>query len=644
MRILRALPALLFGLMFAGGGVFFLSETAFPVWQDWRAMQQWQPAQAHLVSVDGGERYTRARYQYEFNGTAFEGDRATVTIFNDNIGSYHEDFSAWLRARQRAGEPVTVWVNPANPAQAVIDRDMRWGLFALMSAFCSIFILIGLTVAYAGITSSNKVGNSRRPSLTQLRKEWDQKRQTPGFNLGFMDYCRQRSEELAQEAKTGSKNTDWPLRKGWETSSIRSNAKAGFIAMWGFAIVWSAVSAPLLWVVPEEVAKGNYPGLIGLLFPLVGLFLIYKAVSMTGEYRRFGRVLVQMDPYPGAIGGHVGGRIVVPQLAYGTAVAPSAQLSVRLECVYSYVSGSGDNRSRRESIKWAEQGRPQVESAGQGVNLAFRFDVPEGLPEADVEQTGAYHWWRLSVAAEVDGIDLNRQYNIPVFRTGETSRSVNHDISAHVLKEKIQASDEARNAIAQGDFSLSGLSRAMRFSDEAGEIRMSFPMFRNKVLTVIAAIFAGGFGFASYSMLGMAFKGGAFGLFTGLFSVPFVLVALLAAMATIYLPLNNLHVRIRGSQVSVLRRLLFIPVFWRRLSATELSYLTIKRTGSTGQGADKVEHFKLLAHDRNGSRVTLAEDLDGEDVAGHFRDYLARRLNVETRPDEPISARRLSSA
>jgi hypothetical protein len=172
MHILRAVPALLFGLMFAGGGVFFLSGTALPVWQDWRAMQQWQPARAYLTSVQGGERYTKARYQYQFNGTAFEGDRATVTTFNDNIGSYHEDFSAWLRARQRAGEPVPIWVNPAKPAQAVIDRDMRWGLFALMSGFCSAFILIGLLVIYAGLSASDKAAKTRRPSLTELRKEW----------------------------------------------------------------------------------------------------------------------------------------------------------------------------------------------------------------------------------------------------------------------------------------------------------------------------------------------------------------------------------------------------------------------------------------------------------------------------------------
>jgi hypothetical protein len=129
----------------------------------------------------------------------------------------------------------------------------------------------------------------------------------------------------------------------------------------------------------------------------------------------------------------------------------------------------------------------------------------------------------------------------------------------------------------------------------------------------------------------MALEGGFMGVFVGLFSVPFVLVAIAASLATIYLPFNNLRVRIARADITVLRRLLFIPIFYRRFRASDLSHLSIKRSGSTGQGVERVRHFKVLAHDRRGGRVTLAEDIDGEDVAGHFRDYLARYLNVESR-------------
>jgi hypothetical protein len=631
MRLLRALPALLFGLMFAGGGALLLANTALPMWLDWQAMRGWQPVSAWLDSVSGGGDETRARYRYVFAGTPHTGERVHVATFTDNIGSYHEDLLAELRRHERTGEPVTVWVNPQAPGEAVIDRDMRWGLFALVAGFCSVFVLVGLLVAYFGLRSTGKRVDSERPSLWTLRREWKEKSADPQFTLGFLEYARQRAEDARDRAQNAGPPPDWHLRKGWESATIRPDAKRGLFVIWGFAIFWNAVSWPLLWVLPQELAAGNHAALVAMLFPLVGVFLLFLALRKTQEYRRFGVVSFEMDPYPGAIGGHVGGYVHVPRLGYATATAQGSTVSVRLECVYSYVSGSGKNRSRRERIEWAEEGAPRIEGSGRGIRLEFRFDIPAQLPQADVEPGSAYHLWRLSVKAGIAGVDLDRRFDIPVFRTGETASAVRHDISAQVAERKAAASEAVRQSIEQGDLDLPGLSRAMRFSDHGGEIRMAFPMLRNKGLTLFALIFAGGFGFASYHMTGEALEGGAFGVFVGLFSLPFVLVAVLASLASVYLLFNNLRVRIARNEVSVLRRLLFVPIFHRRLRVTDISHLTIKSTGSTGQGVNKVGHFKLLAHDRRGGKLTLAEDIDGEDVAGHFRDYLARRLNVESR-------------
>jgi type II secretory pathway component PulF len=117
---------------------------------------------------------------------------------------------------------------------------------------------------------------------------------------------------------------------------------------------------------------------------------------------------------------------------------------------------------------------------------------------------------------------------------------------------------------------------------------------------------------------------------TALFSIPFLLVGIVAGLATIYLALNSLSVRIQPGSVSVTRRLLFFPVYSRLLETSDISHLSTKRSGSTGQGVDKIQHFKLLAHNHSGKSVTIAEDLDGEDVAAHFRDYIAQRLNLES--------------
>ena len=630
MRRLLIIPALIFGLVFAAGGFFIFSETGLPMWQNWQRAQDWRPVNARLLSLTGADNDTRASYSYDFAGGSYQGTGVGVSEFKDNIGAYHRDMQAYLHRIQINDEFLPIWVNPANPAEAIIDRNMRWGLFALVSGFCSIFMFIGLAVIYASFRSSSKLAARGRPSLWDMRKAWRQAQKDGSTKLELLEFCRQHYDAQGPPGAVRENvvaPSEWQRRKGWETPQIKSDAGKGVLHFWMFALVWNAVSTPLVFILPDELHSGNYVALVGLLFPSIGLFLLYKATRQTIEYRHFGRVIFSMDPYPGSIGGHVGGHVQVKQLDYRPA-REARDLSVRLECVYSYVSGSGKNRSRQESIKWAEQGRPRVENALEGVSLAFRFDVPEGLPQADVEQSDAYHFWRLSINADIPGIDLDRSYNIPVFAGGETARNVSHDISAQAAAVRKQESDAAKLAIASGQFDIEGLSRAVRFHNEGNRIRLRFPMFRNKVLTVFAAFFAGGFGFASYSMADMASGGGLFGIFITIFGIPFFLVALVATIATIYLPFNNLVVDIESGRVSVLRRILFIPVYRRRLQRGEISCLSIKRSGSTGQGVDKVEHFKVRAEDKQGGKVTLAEDIDGEDVATHLRDYLAQRIGV----------------
>ena len=622
------IPGLLFGLFFAGGGFFMLSETALPMWQNWQEMQNWQPTDAQLLSFSAAENETRVHYRYDIGGVSYRGKRAGVTEFTDNIGSWHRDMQAFLGRVKRSGDTMRIWVNPFNAAEAVIDRDMRWGLFALVSGFCAFFIIIGLAAIYASIRSSNKIPARRRPSLWNLRKRWQQAQADGSTNLGFLEYCQQQYAESQAPRPDEAPPADWQSRKGWEDARIKSDAGKGMLFFWGFAVVWNGVSIPASLALPRELAQDNYAALLILLFPAVGLFLIYKAIHRTLEYRHFGRVLFTMDPFPGAIGGHVGGHIQVKNLDYRRA-REAQNLSVTLECVYSYVSGSGKNRSRSESIKWVERGQPKIDNAIEGVNLAFRFDVPEDLPQADVEQSGAYHFWRLSVSAEVPGIDLNRSYNIPVFATGETSHNISHDVSAQAAAVRKQEADAAGLAIASGQFDIEGLSRALRLRREGNRIHLKYPMFRNKFLTLFAAIFAAGFGFACYSMIDMM-SGGLFGIFIAIFSIPFFLVALVAAGATVYLPFNNLSVSIQPGEISVLRRLLVFPVYRRQLQRGDISHLAIKRSGSTGQGADKIEHYKIHAVDSGGGKLTVAEDIDGEDVAKHFRDYLAQRIGVAT--------------
>lgn len=428
--------------------------------------------------------------------------------------------------------------------------------------------------------------------------------------------------EVQLQTNTLTETSPWLQNKAWQSPRIASGARKAMFGLWVFAALWNGISSPILFELPEELNNGNYALLVGLLFPAAGLFLVVKAAQATREWRRFGRLAVVMDPFPGAIGGQVGGHLDIrnPHEA-------NAEYRVTLECVYTYVSGSGKNRSRRERIEWGERGNAGVASLGDRLRLSFCFDVPDNLPQADIKQSGDYYFWRLTFTADIAGADLNRQFNIPVFKTGERSQSILNNISAQVQARREQEARESQALVLQGRFDETALAGALRYRQENGEHRFYYPMFRNKLLTLFALIFAGGFGFAVYGMH-TAFSGGWLGILITLFSLPFALVALVAGIAAVYLPLNNLSVSVGRGKLRVWRRLFIVPVYHTVLRANDVKAFTIKRSGSTGQGADKVEHFKIRAVTHKNKTVTVAEDVDGEDLANQFKDFLAQRLGI----------------
>lgn len=144
LRILASIPIFLFGSTFTLGGMLFLYFMAWPMISDWLDMRDWHASEAELLSFDVGEDYSEATYYYEYMGLSYEGDRVQVALFYDDQGSYHWEMYQFLNDSLRNDKDIQIWVNPYNPQEAVIDRDMRWGLLTGIVILSSIFISIGL--------------------------------------------------------------------------------------------------------------------------------------------------------------------------------------------------------------------------------------------------------------------------------------------------------------------------------------------------------------------------------------------------------------------------------------------------------------------------------------------------------------------
>jgi hypothetical protein len=221
-----ALMCLVFAVPFGGigaGAAYVIGRMI----HDGQRAEEWVRVKATVDAYGHGT----AEYRYTFQGREYHGDRLGANPIGgtDNIDSWHDDIYSMLASAKSENKPITVWVNPANPAESMVDRTIRWKLVM----FASVFAL-----AFGGVG----VG-----AVVML------------FVNLFGAFMPARSA---------------PVR--------RSAGGSGLGAMWLFTFFWNVISIPIaLLVVPDAVANGEWVALLVLLFPLIGLLMLWGCIGQT---------------------------------------------------------------------------------------------------------------------------------------------------------------------------------------------------------------------------------------------------------------------------------------------------------------------------------------------------------------------------
>jgi hypothetical protein len=258
-KIGSALFCLLFAVSFGGVGAWATYTIAATLQTAWQS-RDWVKVRATIDAADlrtgGGDSTThqaQASYRYRFNGQQYSGTRLGVSALggSDNIDDWHEQIAARLADARTAGIPITVFVNPVNPAEAVVDRAIRWKEILFLTPFSVVFGGVGIG-AFGAL-------------LFVLRGKSGTTAQTAG--AGF-------ARVLDRTGKAGGKGD-----------------AAGLAGLWIFTVMWNAIAIPIAAIaVPEMIESGEYAGLFVLLFPLVGMFLLWGALAATWRVLRGGAV------------------------------------------------------------------------------------------------------------------------------------------------------------------------------------------------------------------------------------------------------------------------------------------------------------------------------------------------------------------
>lgn len=138
------LPLFGVGLLMAGL-LGIVSYGVLPSVESLRS-RDWQPVEASIesVSLHGPPSSlhppldsVHIRYRYRVGDTDHDGVR-----YDPHDGQYAHDSSQLIVAGLQASPRITVWVNPADPGDAMVFRELRWAVF--------LFTFPALALALAG--------------------------------------------------------------------------------------------------------------------------------------------------------------------------------------------------------------------------------------------------------------------------------------------------------------------------------------------------------------------------------------------------------------------------------------------------------------------------------------------------------------
>lgn len=131
------------GIFFLAGCAILYAATLYPIAKYYES-RNWQQTNAIITEskLDWEDDSARIQihYKYRISGTPYTGDRFGWDSSRKNFAI--EEKRKTVR-RYKKGKPITIWFDPENPSQSIINRD-KTGISGMTLFFPVPFILIGI--------------------------------------------------------------------------------------------------------------------------------------------------------------------------------------------------------------------------------------------------------------------------------------------------------------------------------------------------------------------------------------------------------------------------------------------------------------------------------------------------------------------
>jgi len=414
--------------------------------------QNWKQVDAFIVDVkqtsssgDGSTTYgVTGSYQYKFEEDTYQSSRLSFYSGEDNLGNFQQQFYRKLKNAQSKNTALTAWVNPDSPGKAFLDRTIRGGVFAFKFLFGLVFSVVG-----GGIILLSRYAEKRSLETERLSESYP--------------------------------DTPWRWRPEWQTNVIKPNAGLQFKGLFGFAVFWNLISMPAAGIV--FFGEQNHPiwvKLLILLFPLIGLSLIYMAVKAYKLWKKYGAATLHMKPAPFSIGHESTGEVKIPGIRVGE------EFILTLTCLEKTRRKSGKKTRTHTKILWQGDGRVKSGPGSDNVaNLDYSFSLPANLPESMARKNNKSIEWKLLCQGASDS-SIKLEFGVPAFVVKDQDATVNtNNANYSTWNEDTLKLDSKSYSSTTGDWKQLGVIQ----SKKDGGVHYYFPPGRNLKLLAFFPLF-----------------------------------------------------------------------------------------------------------------------------------------------------------
>ena len=419
-----------------------------------------------------------------------------------------------------------------------------------------------------------------------------------GVGFGLI-YAFRRGAQLQQardRLRAANSDHPWLWREDWVAGRIPASIGNSARMLCGCAGLCFAASAPVVYAIPQEMAKNNNLILLVLLFPVAGLVLLRQAVRAAARWRVVRGSAFEMDSVPGKVGGTLAGKITLP-----ADLRPTGNFMLGLRCVNRVTSSSGDSTSTWEHVLWNDE---QTVSS-DGANVPVAFYIAPDTPASDYSNSNNEIIWRLSASAPTAAGKFDAQFEVPVFKVSQTAEQQRH-------AEAVRAAEHQQVE----SYVHPEASRITMRQTAGGATEVYSPPLRSPGATLATVAFTAIWS-ALFWLMRTLHVPLIFVIGWGFFDVMLVLV-LLSLLATV-------RVRIGDGAVTIQKALLGLVYSRRRIAASDVSGVA----AVAGMTVDNTVYSKLRLSYGGHRKYDFADGIRDKREADWLADQISQRLGLK---------------